>query len=248
MLKIWPVLLRFAAALYLVVLSFEWLSLIKSNMPVIKALGGMTAGQGAGFVAFFIALFLALPHVWGWRPDRQGPGVALFNKLGRGAWGLFGALIALLGLALTASSVFALGPLGMPTAVLAVVTGVALLGGGGAQVWSAWQAALQQGAPSHERQAAQIKRVAGMARASGGRLSVGEVAADLGLPRPEAAALMRRMAEEGWCEERVNSSGAGFYYFADFADPNAKHDIFEDADGVVFGHEQAAPHEQSRRR
>jgi hypothetical protein len=246
--------LRLGAAAYLTLASFLWLSLISAEDPLIKALGGLGMAQVIGYAAFFWAIFFALPHVWAWRPDSLGQGVALFNRLGRGAWGLAGAGLALVGLALTASAIFALKPFGVNTALVALLTGSALLGGGSAQLWSAWQAALQQGAPEQQQQAAHIKRIAELARHQRGRLTVGEVAAELGLPRPQVDVLMRRMSEEGWCEQRVNTAGAGFYYFPDFADPDSKRDIFEDDDGVVFDAEvnqqaqQEAKHGRSQRR
>lgn len=248
LIRYWAMFLRLGAAAYLTLASFLWLSLITAKEPLIKALGGLGAAQVMGYAAFFIAIFFALPHVWAWRPDSRGQGVAIFNKLGRAAWGLAGGGLSLVGLALTASAIFALKPFGVPAALLALMTGSALLGGGGAQLWSAWQAAIQQGAPEQQQQAAHIKRVAELARHQRGRLTVGEVAAELGLPRPQVDALMRRMSDEGWCEQRVNTAGAGFYYFPDFADPAAKRDIFEDDDGVVFDAEvnQAQQAEQRR--
>jgi hypothetical protein len=100
MLRVWPVVLRFGAALYMVVLSFAWLTLIKPGMPLVKALGGMGVAQGLGYGAFFAALFLALPHIWSWLPDGRGPNIALLNKAGRWVWGALGALLGLLGLAM----------------------------------------------------------------------------------------------------------------------------------------------------
>ena len=71
------------------------------------------------------------------------------------------------------------------------------------------------------------------------------MAAELGIPRPQAASLMKRMSDEGWCEELVNSSGAGFYHFSDFADPHAKRDVFEE-EQVSFEQEQQVGRSQRR--
>lgn len=66
-----------------------------------------------------------------------------------------------------------------------------------------------------------------LARAQAGRISAGEVSAELGVPYDLALSAVERLATRGACQVLVSETGATLYRFGEFEGAEAKRDLLE---------------------
>ncbi len=224
--------MRFISGIYLLIMGFVWTSTLSPGGWALKLFPSMLWAEVFGYALFLLGLVCMSPRFFAWADEQAYPAMALPNQLMRGSWGVAGGLIALLGVAGMVGGVFAIKPVGALVAFLSVLTGLVMTLGGVSMLLSLVK---------HLEQRREVVRagdptplVLRIARAQRGRVSAAEVAASSRFDLNESRGVLAKLAREGHCEERVNSMGASFYLFPEFAGDDAKRDILDD-DAVTFG-------------
>lgn len=237
--------MRFLSGLYLMIFSFVWIWQLKSGSPATDLLGSLMAAKMVGFASFFFGLFCLSPKFWTWGdPQSQGAWAAISAAL-RGSWYAVGGIMLLLGLGLMGGSIFVLGISGAVMAAMMILTGIAYAAGG---------VGLLRAPIAHQAKQARVTRandptslVLRAAKHHQGRLTASEIAIETHLNINEARDILQGMSAQGHCEERVSNMGRSFFFFPEFANPNAKRDILDD-EHVVFDHEVSQSQQQARQR
>lgn len=237
--------MRFLSGLYLMIFSFIWIWQLKSGSPATDLLGSLGAAKLVGFTSFFFGLFCLSPKFWTWGNSQTSSTWAAMSSAIRGSWYAVGGLMLLIGLGLMGGAIFVLEISGALMAAMMILTGIAYAIGG---------VGLLRAPIKHQAKQARVDRVNDptslvlrAAKHHRGRITPSEIAIDTHLNLNEAMGLLQEMAEQGHCEERVSDMGRSFFYFPEFANPNAKRDILDD-ESVVFDHEVAAAQHQARQR
>lgn len=245
--------MRFFTGLYLLIFGFVWVWQLAPNSTGAKIFLSHDIAMAFGMLSFAFGLFSVSPKLWAWKDAEEGTMMANINQLLRGSWYGIGGLMALMGLGMLACAILFLKQIGAPASFLFVMTGL-VYGVGGASLVRAPMVHKGQDRLSGKRSEA-TNHVLRVARRHAGRVTATEIATETNLDVREAAKLLATLASEGFCEERVSGQGSSFYYFPEFASPDAKRDMFEDdhmsfnhepRQDVVLGHESQAQQQQQQ--
>lgn len=245
--------MRFVTGLYLLIFGFVWVWQLSPNSMGAKIFLSHDLAMAFGMLSFAFGLFSVSPKLWAWKDAEEGTALANVNQLLRGSWYGIGGLMALMSLGMLACAILFLKQIGPLASFLFVMTGL-VYGVGGAALLRAPMVHKGPDLLSGKRSEA-TTHVLRVARRHAGRVTATEIATETNLDVHEAAKLLATLASKGFCEERVSGQGSSFYYFSEFASPDAKRDMLEDdhmsfnhelRQGVVLDHEQQAQQQQQQ--
>ena len=223
--------MRFVAGGLLLIMSMIVLGTLKPDGPLAEVMRGYAVAQGFGFFSFAAGVFCMLPRFWEWRRADPGAPVSGLVRFFQGTWTAFGALMMIVGLVFLGGAAWMIKGQEVALAIFGALVGLNYMAASALTVQPVWA---QMGARPAPKKNLDTNKVLRMARAHKGRITPTEIAAQSTFTVHEAAAILKQLAADGFCEERVSELGSSFFLFPEFASPAAKRDLFEE-DEVIFG-------------